>query len=654
MAKQANKPRTEEDVVSYAQKLISHAQEGLDQEQVLTHRAKCINYRKGNHKIKMRPDRYGNQVWNKFGQIAQERVAHICSRRPKWRFMPRQEAAIFSAEALNDIVGNFLWDLINWRKKGKDSVNEGFNAGSAHTKVIVRPDGFPDAIPRCANQILIDPAATTVEDRRFWIDVYPMNVTEVKQTWGKDVNAESIIEQVDRFQKKAGYFQSGDDKAPSEVFKDDKGHTSWASRSVGMALVWEVWSGDNEYEPIPFELKDVDEEHEAIRTSRKVKAVDGENHPKHIKEHEKYLATLEPELDVVQISTLVQHLSEHQSFEQTEKRKKYPYGRKTVICQGKLMEDGPNPFAETMKNPIDYNDLLIKWDYDKVTDEYWAKSGGHDLFDPQDAINHRKNAITQMINRMNHGVKTMLTRSFDSLRGSFKKLNNLIGTIIPVRNHDDFKIDFGPPFPPQIFQDEYHTEDFMDKLAHQTGILGGNLPKGSPAGVTVNQLLSQSNVPIDDVVENYAVHLQQLARVLMALAIEFIPPETKFRIIDDKRKWEFINWSELGQEMGKYDIHIDIDSMLSTSRQERTERAVRLYESGIYDRQAVLEKLDDPDKYETMQRMSEILLLQQENEMLKGNLDKVVNEYERLDQNYRAAQEKIAIKESSGSKDKKD
>ena len=600
----------------------------------------------------MRPDRYGNQVWNKFGQIAQERVAHICSRHPKWRFLPRQEGSLHSAEALNDVLGNFLWDLIGWRSKGKKSVNECFNAGSSHIKVIVGPDGFPDAIPRGANQILVDPAASGVADRRFWIDVYPMNVSEIKAKWNVIVSPEAIIEQTDKSIRKLSYEETGANQAPSEIFRSETGGTSWVGDAVGKALVWEVWAGDSTYEHIPFTQKEANKEHTAFADFKKVKAVTGENHPQHIKAHEKYLAVLDAELDQGQIVSIIQHLSEHQSFEQTEKRKKYPFGRKTVICQGKLCEDGQNPFAETMDYPVDYNDLLIKWDYDEVTDEYWGKSGGHDLFDPQDAINHRKNAITQMINRMNHGIKTMLTRSFNALRGSFKKLSNLIGTIIPVKSHDDFNIDFGPPFPPQIFQDEYHSEEFMDKVAHQTNILGGNLPKGSPAGVTVNQLLSQSNVPIDDVVFNYATALQQLARVLIALSIEFIPPETMFRMIDDKRAWQFIKWDELKQEMGRYDIHIDIDSMLSTSRQERTDRAVRLYEVGIYDRQAVLEKLDDPDKYETMQRMSEILLLKQENERLNEIVEYADGELKRKEQNIEAMQQKID-KGKDGNKDKK-
>jgi len=301
-----------------------------------------------------------------------------------------------------------------------------------------------------------------------------------------------------------------------------------------------------------------------------------------------------------------------------------------------------------MDVPIGYNDLLLKWNYDVISDKYWGKSGGHDLFDPQDAINHRKNAITQMINRMNYGVKTMLTRSFDALRGSLKKLNNLIGTILPVKSHDDFKIDYGPPFPPQIFQDEYHSEQFMDTVGHQTDILSGQLPKGSPPGVVVNQLTGLGMVSIDLIVGHYARMLQKLGRTIAHLMIEFVSPKTMFRMLDDKNNWQFIKWEDIKEEFGKFDIHIDVDEMLSTSRQEKLDRALQLFQATVYDRQAVLDKTDDPDKYKIGQRMSEIMLLQQENAQLKEGFGKAINEVERLDQNIRAMNQKA----SDGKSDK--
>jgi hypothetical protein len=645
MATKKTQNQKQDDVVAYAQKLIDYGRSGMEHNGVLRKREKAINYRNGRHKIKMRQDRYGNQVWNKFGQIAHQRLAHILSKKPRWRFLPRQEGAIYAADALNDLVGNVMWDMISWEDKGEISVNEAWNCGTSHVKGFVRKNGFPDAIPVSANQIIVDPDAKREKDRRFWVHVYPMSVNDILEEWGVKVKAEAIVDDIDKGTVQKSYEEAGNNQAPSEIFKDKDGQ--WASEAVGNALVYEVWSGDGTLEAVPFQDQEVIEEHEAFRNFVKVNVEAKEHHPKHIKAHEIYLASLDPELDQQQILTITEHISEHESYPQKDKRKKYPFGRKTMICQGNYLEDGPNPYALVMDVPVGYNDLLLKWDYDIVDDSYWGKSGGHDLFDPQDAINHRKNAITQMINRMNHGIKTMLTRSFESLRGSFKKLNNLIGTIIPVKNHDDLKIDFGPPFPPQIFQDEYHSEQFMDELGHKTDLMSGQLPKGSPPGVVVNQLLGQGMVAIDLVVTHYARMLQRLARLMSHLMIEFVPPNTMFRMLDNKNNWQFIAWDQIKEQMGMYDIHVDVDSMLSTSRQEKLDRALQLYQATVYDRQAVLDKVDDPDKYEIMQRMSEILMLEKENAQLRQGLEKVVNEYDRLDQNYRAAQQKINEKGKS-------
>ena len=189
-----NQTKAQDDSVAYAQRLIDISRKGMEQEGVLRRREKAINYRDGWHKIKIRPDRHGNQVWNKFGQIAHQRLAHILSKKPKWRFLPRQEGAIYGADALNDLVGTTMWDMINWDDKGELSINEAWNAGTSHVKVFVHTNGFPDAIPLSADQVLIDPDAKRPQDRQFWGHVYPMNVTDIKEEWSVEVQAEAIVE----------------------------------------------------------------------------------------------------------------------------------------------------------------------------------------------------------------------------------------------------------------------------------------------------------------------------------------------------------------------------------------------------------------------------------------------------------------------------
>ena len=160
----AKKVQTSDDIVAYAQRLKEYGIKGMEHLGILHRRERSIQYRMGKHKIKARQSRYGNQVWNKFGSIGHERVAHVHAKKPKWRFAPRQEGAIFSADAINDVVGNVLWDMIEWEDKGEISLNEAWNAGSDHVKVFLRDNGYPDAISIGANQIIVDPDAKLEEE----------------------------------------------------------------------------------------------------------------------------------------------------------------------------------------------------------------------------------------------------------------------------------------------------------------------------------------------------------------------------------------------------------------------------------------------------------------------------------------------------------
>lgn len=644
-----------EDVVSFSEELFTLGIRGINENGILNRYKMAKRYYAGDHKIKARSERLGNLVWNKFAEIAQARTAHVVAKRPKWKFMPRQEGwQLMAADALNQALGDVLWDIIEWEDKGEDSVNEARDAGSSHIKAIVTSTGFPDFIPIPANQIVIDPKAKKKKQMRFWFHVYAMSTTQIERDYGVKVSAESEVSltsnETSTFNNPMmSYEASGDDTGP--VLQDDPRQSTSQTLTqmmpdvIGRAIIKELWVEDLALEQIPYKAQETDVEHQAFGQNIKVLVSPEENHVAHIKAHEKYLATLDPELDKFQIQSILDHMEIHSGYPQEEKRRKYPYGRKIVTCQNKLLYDRPNPIAEQMEGtPLDFRDLLIKWDWDKLTGSWWGKQGVSDLFDPQDALNHRINSITQNINMLNNGVKTMLTRSYNALKGSLKKLSNMIGITIPVKNHDDFKITFGPPLPPQYFQDLFHIENFMDTVSGNTAILGGEFPKGSPPGVTVNQLLGMGMVRINMIVKHYAFALQQMARVAMSLMIEFLPDQTMFRILgnDDQGKpiWKMIDWGKLKEEAGKFDIHVDIDSMLSTSRQEILDETIKLYQAGLYDRQAALERVDDPKKWEIIKRISEIMILQQQNQVLSEQNSKMSNEVQRLMQNIRGMQEK--------------
>jgi hypothetical protein len=222
-----------------------------------------------------------------------------------------------------------------------------------------------------------------------------------------------------------------------------------------------------------------------------------------------------------------------------------------------------------------------------------------------------------------------------------------------VRNPDDVTIEYGPQFPSQIFDDMFHSDAFMDRLMDHTDITSGNFPKGSPAMGTVNTLLGEGLKPINLVLSNYIEALKEMARTFMVLMVEYIPPHLKFRMLDKKRNWEFIEWEKVKEYAGYFDIDIDVDAMLATTRQEKLDEALKLGQAGYYDRQAVLERLDDPDKYEILQRMGEVPILQraaQEAEdkatRWEGNFDNLAQNYNR--QSIEMDKLKMVIKELRG------
>ncbi|NBC24398.1 MAG: hypothetical protein GVX78_02135, partial [Bacteroidetes bacterium] len=187
--KNDSKAAGEKQTVEFARQLFEFSQWGIKNNGVLNKRDRAKRYYRGDHHARGRDEHLGNYVFNKFAQIARNRTAHIIAKRPKWRFRPTQETAqsIYGAEAVHDILNNVIWEKMKWSQKGELSVNEARDSGTSHIKIFVRADGFPDAIPLTANEVIVDPKATKKEHLRFWGHVYPMSIKDIERRYGKRV-----------------------------------------------------------------------------------------------------------------------------------------------------------------------------------------------------------------------------------------------------------------------------------------------------------------------------------------------------------------------------------------------------------------------------------------------------------------------------------
>jgi len=616
-----SKSDTKKDVVKFAYGLID---EGFKYKQALGIDAKyqrSLRYQMGEQKIKSK--NLKTRVWNKYAEIFENRVAHVVGQRPRWRFKPQAGDDVVTADIANQVIGDVFWERDDMEDKSEDALWEMSHAGSVHIKTNVDSAGWPTFLVCDTPSVLTD-KTKSLKSARYIIHLIYMSVVEVKELYNVDVKPEAELENLDNvgtFQNpQVTYESQGDYNMPSKVwsntgFGSDFDSIKWMPGLIGRTLIYEIWMEDRTYEKVPFNETEVEQEHEAFAGSNEAPPLPEQNHPMHILSHMAYLERIDPEIEQAQFSLTLKHIELHKQYEQKEKRRKYPKGRVISVCQNKLLADVPNP------RPMHWRKVWIKADYGKVPGRYWGKSLGNDLIDVQDAINHRKNSITQNIDLLNNGVMTITKAAAQSLRGKLKKFSNLIGRIVEVDHKDDFSINFGKPFPSQIFQDLYHDEAFMEANVGQNDVQSGKLPGSDTSGTAVGLLLQEGAKRINLAVKHWAFALQQMARNALMIMDNGVDPNEILKILDkEKGYYKDIEWGQLKGKFGVDDIRIDVDAFVTTRDQKRME-AAQLYQLGVVDRKYVLDKMDDPDKYETMQRMDEIDMLNQYVAQLEGQLE---------------------------------
>lgn len=614
-----------ESTVKFAEKIIKYAANGKDALGVEKEYEKSIDYYKGNHKVKLRSEKKGNLVWNKYSQAFDHRVSEITDAYLKWKFDPIEENDILTSYPLNVVLGDVVLERTHWNDyKAEEAIIECAHAGSVHLKTLADTQiGMADYVVVPVYSAFPDPLAKKKSQLRFFVHLISKSVSDIERDYGVKVKPEYSLDNK-KSQKGYGYYISDEDnpRATTMEFEDDRQDIHGFVEDeiqvkMGMATIAEIWLNDATKEKIPFDPKEVDEEHEMFAKGMYSAVDPEENHLMHLKFHKARLDTLDPIANEEEYNLLNEHINAHLKYDVKEYRNKYPRGRIITVCQGKLLRDEPNPL------PIDWHDVFIKIDWYKIPNQYWGKNFGHDIIDPQDALNHRKNAITQNINNLNNGIVRVKTQLFEKLfgRGNKKKIKNIDGYAIPMNNMDDLIRDFGPQLPSHVLADLYHTEGFIDSRENMQGVGVGIYPKGSPPDATVQRLLEQGQKPMKTVLNHYASALKLMAKNAIKIMYEFMPEEFYFRVVGEDKKAQNIQWSTL-KNGGILDIKISVEPTLATTRQMIFNKAMALREAGVYTDKAVLEAIDDPLKYEVMQEKNIVMQLNATVQQLLSELDK--------------------------------
>jgi len=96
--------------VRLVEDLIAYALIGLEDAGVVRKYNRGMKYWRGQHDITQRDKRLGNKQYNKFAEIVETRLSHLTDSRPKWLYRPQEQNDMFTTHALNQIMGDVIWD----------------------------------------------------------------------------------------------------------------------------------------------------------------------------------------------------------------------------------------------------------------------------------------------------------------------------------------------------------------------------------------------------------------------------------------------------------------------------------------------------------------------------------------------------------------
>ena len=630
------------------EKLLSFAHQGDKDSGNLDLYNRGINYWNGEHEIKTRSKKLGNKAYNEFANVIETRMSHLTDAKPKWIFRPQETKDKLISSALNQIMGDYIWDYINWERgedgggKSEESVLQAMFAGSSHIKTTMDIyNGHPNFTVIRRGALKVDSKAKKKKELRFWIHLIPTSVKHIKRQYGVEVAAQADLERI-YGQNKADFnnpqitaqYDATNEQIDNTPFlmKSDQTSKDFSQDFMGKAIIAECWMEDFTLEKIPYSKEETDDEFRRAQsgdTDNPVIAKTEDYHEKHIAAHQRDIKKLDPNTEAEAINTLQNHIDAHRRlmelFPETTRRK-YPYGRVISICQGKLLRDDPNPFGDI---GLDFRDVLIKWDWDINPEGYWGKPLTKDKFDPQDDLNHRKNSITVNINLLNQGIRKIKWILWDKVfKQNSNNLNNLPGNVIPfINSPDEFTTDFGTPMPAQVWGDMNWTQNFMK--SQEATAAQGELPAPGTANATVETLLGEYKTVLRKPLRHYASALSEMAKNAVLIMAKYMDKNETFMILgDDQQTYEQIKWGSISDRAALLrNVRVDTTNMLPTSRLENDRKVLAYIQAGVPPEAAML-MLDDPRAIQIINSISQINQLGQalqQSEAQREQLQKMVD-----------------------------
>jgi hypothetical protein len=296
-----------------------------------------------------------------------------------------------------------------------------------------------------------------------------------------------------------------------------------------------------------------------------------------------------------------------------EQRKKYPNGRRIVVCSGVLLEDGPNPYDD---GEFPYQ----RWQNYVLPREFWGISEVEQLESPQKIFNKLVSFSLDVLTLMGNPIWIVSNDSDVDTDNLF----NRPGLIVEKNPGSEVRREEGTQLQPYVLQLIDRMQQWFNDIAGTQDVSRGATPGSVTAASAISSLQEAALTRVRQKSRNLDMYLQNLGQQYASRVMQFYTAPKVFRLTNNEGAMRYFKasfnegkayvqqWNGGGYDMpvelkasGKLDVRVTTGSALPFAKAEKEQKLLNLFDRGLIDAQEVLKGMDYPNYEAILQRQAE-------------------------------------------------
>jgi hypothetical protein len=307
-----------------------------------------------------------------------------------------------------------------------------------------------------------------------------------------------------------------------------------------------------------------------------------------------------------------------------QQRKKWPNGRKVVIANGILLEDGHNPYMHG------------KFPYAKLIDhvlprEFWGEGEVKQLAGPQKMLNKLASYVMDILVLTGNPIWVVDTSS----NVDTDLLFNTPGAVVEKSPGSEVRREQGVSAQPFIMQFYQMMREQLEKISGINEVSQGAESLANSSGVAIDRLQEAAQTKLRAKARHLEHFLKDIGEMMVSNILQFysIPRIIRITNRDDAPEYfkfhvdevtdesglkrtvniQRVQHDALGREVptdvkefvikGNLDVKVSTGSSLPFAKAIKSNMAFRLFEQGILDEEDVLETIEWPDRDKVLKKL---------------------------------------------------